>query len=211
MASTSSRAAPSNSSACLERRRGEQPVAVGGPIGHGRRAGTRRDARSSLSFSGGAARTARAGLLGSATSWARRAVSSTRPRRRVELRSQRGGVRRARPPASPRRRRADTDRRQPLEHADPRTPAATTSKRPSPSGITRTMRATVPIDVRTSPPPTSLPRSMSTTPNSGTSGGEAIEHELAVARLEDVAAGAARRAARRCRAGTSARCIGAIL
>ena len=137
---------------------------------HGRRAGTRLDTTSSLSFSGGAAR---GGHLLVARLWRPRGRGGGFPRRG------RGGGRApaaTQPPStgsasgqastSPRGYGSSASHSSTLIR---RTPAAATSKRPSPSGITRTMRATVPIDVRTSPPPTSLPRSMSTTPNSGTS------------------------------------------
>jgi len=40
------------------------------------------------------------------------------------------------------------------------------ANRPSGSSSDSTMRAIVPTSLRTSPPPTSLPRSISTTPNS---------------------------------------------
>ena len=48
-----------------------------------------------------------------------------------------------------------------------RVPTAPIAHRPSSNRLASTMRATVPTPVRASPPPTSLPRSMSTTPNSG--------------------------------------------
>ncbi len=64
------------------------------------------------------------------------------------------------------------------------------------------MRATVPTSVRTSPPPTSLPRSIRTTPNSGTSS-QAAGDEGPVAGLEDVQGKGHAGDAGRSRAGTS--------
>ena len=65
----------------------------------------------------------------------------------------------------PRLRLADTGRRRattpPGSAATPTVPSA---KRPSGSSAASTICATVPTEKRTSPPPTSLPRSMSTTP-----------------------------------------------
>jgi hypothetical protein len=46
-------------------------------------------------------------------------------------------------------------------------PTVTSADRPSGRAATSTMRATVATSRRTSPPPISLPRSISTTPNSG--------------------------------------------
>jgi len=47
-----------------------------------------------------------------------------------------------------------------------RVPIVSSANRPSANSAARTTRATVPTSKRVSPPPTSLPRSMSTTPNS---------------------------------------------
>ena len=64
-------------------------------------------------------------------------------------------------------------------------PTAAMAHRPSGSSTASTMRATVPTSVRTSSPPTSLPRSISTTPNSRSSG-QAVVDQRPVARLEHV-------------------------
>ena len=88
----------------------------------------------------------------------------------------------ARPPHAATGRRATT-RRPDAAHAERRR----APNRPSGSSAASTIRATVPTSRRTSSPPTSLPRSMSTTPNSGsTPSPRQVLHERPVARLEDV-------------------------
>ena len=64
------------------------------------------------------------------------------------------------------------------------------------------MRAIVPTSNRTSPPPTSLPRSMRTTPNSP-SPSRQLPHHHPIARLEHVQRQHRVREQHRCRAGTS--------
>ena len=76
------------------------------------------------------------------------------------------------------------------------------AQRPSGSSAASTMRATVPTSVRTSSPPTSLPRSISTTPNSRVAG-QAVVHQRPVARLEHVQRQPGGGHEHRARAGTS--------
>ena len=96
-------------------------------------------------------------------------------------------IRRPRHRATRRRRPADRDRREPRRCTRiRRVPTVTSAYRPSSISATCSIFATVPTSVRMSPPPTSNPRSISTTPNSWAPSSRQSLHELAVAGLEHV-------------------------
>ena len=140
-------------------RRLEHPLRVGGPDGceradlERRASSRRRPARPSPAPPGSpsSARSARVRRS------SRSAVGSDVVRIRAPARARAG--RRPRPAgtASSGSQRATEIRRR---------PTATSAHRPSGSSAASTMWARVPIAKRASPPPTSLPRSMSVTPNS---------------------------------------------
>ena len=97
-------------------------------------------------------------------------ASSAETRTSMRSDRSRSGIRRRHSPSSAhgraRRRPADTDRRgaSACTRTALRRPTSRSSDRPA-SRAASTMRATVPTSKRASPPPTSLPRSISTTPN----------------------------------------------